>query len=205
MRRLGREQRGFPSVDRVLSELDSFSKQYGQGIDLTRPKTVATAKLVEFIDPPLNASSGNYVDATIPTFEGSLTSAEHMALSNAHLSRSVPILRIPRQDINTVLSVPNVTNINKAWYGIPSNQDSDVPDRVRNIPGFGESLSRVRDHLRSPQLQNALETIHRNMPAERPGGRFVQVEDVRDTDYIDLQTQNWAEMDPEGWFPDRSY
>ena len=201
MRRLGREQRGFPSVDRVLSELDSFSKQYGQGIDLTRPKTVANNKLVEFIDAPLNASSGNYVDALVPTFEGSLTSSEQFALGSA--------LHKAQQDINTVLSVPNLTNINKAWYEVPSNQHSDVPDRVRNIPGFGESLSRVRQHLRSPQLQNAIEKIHRHMPEERPGGRFVRVEhssrDLKNTDYIDLQTQNWAEMDPGGWFPDGSY
>ena len=217
MRRLGREQRGFPSVDRVLSELDEYSnflkRREISNTDLTRPHTLATEKSVQVYDKLHDRRIGTVwptainSNALVPTFEGSLTGGESEVL--------------PIKVTDSKITDLDRTNIDRVYHRTlieDSIRDRDAVDKqIRETPGFNESLSRVREHLRSPQMQNALADYHRNFPEDKPGGRFVLVEHHRsnglsvssysdsDRDYLDLQTQNWAEMSPDTWFPDGPY
>jgi hypothetical protein len=198
MRRLGRDTRGFPSPDRVLSEMEEYSKQYGQGIDLTRPKTVATGKFIALTEVP-KGGQRFFKGAEVPTFEGSLTFPEilHLGTGPERVSEDLQF------DFRNVRSVKHLRD-----FTTDRSMNDLVQEEIRDIPGFGESLNRVREHLRSPQMQNAIEEHYRNIPSDRPGGRFVSVslpsrsDNIPNyKDYLDLQTQNWAEMSPEGWFP----
>ncbi len=211
-RKLGRNVKGFASVDRALTELDHLGKRVG--VDLTRPSTVEYGKTIDVSDGPVNITS-----AYRPAFEGSLTIPERTVLTGGNIY--LPDSSLPEQIYNdvkkikgTLGSIQEVDNPIPLYaphgFRLDRTYDSDVHKQVehevqkaQNDPEFHESLHRVRDHLRSPQLQNMISHIQQHSPRDRMGGRFASVYDwQRGLDHIDLKTGNWAEFDPEGFFPE---
>lgn len=82
-------------------------------------------------------------------------------------------------------------------------RDTGELARFNLAPG---TITRVREHLRSPQIQSALRIQNLNTP-QSTSGRFFEVNqmlgDIRafPRDVLDLQTGDWAKVDPETFFP----
>ncbi len=192
-RRLGRDEKGFPSPDHVLTELDQFDQD--KKTKMSRARSIETSKIVDI------SKYGTSIIGTLPTFEGSFSITEQSTAWSSFLNSH-------KDPLMTVLSVDHANYIHRNTEGVSQHSEvvEDVRRKIENTPNFAESFKEIRHHMQSPQFQNALTTANQSHPHLRGDGRFVAVTgDAQDGDfahdYLDLETGNWAEFDPKGFFP----